>query len=169
MQLGNVLPSLQTLLLFSAILLILASYGQRRRQDPNYPPGPPQMPIFGNIFQIDSKNPHISIQEVRSLLGTPMIVVTGLPLIKEVLVNQGHLFVDRPRAPSQSYIFKINGKKKPGSQCHCLFASNGQEWKDQRRFTLMTLRNFGLGKKTLELQIQKELCIGGGECGGKNC
>uniref|UniRef100_F7CLC5 Cytochrome P450 family 2 subfamily J member 2 n=1 Tax=Monodelphis domestica TaxID=13616 RepID=F7CLC5_MONDO len=149
MQLGNVLPSLQTLLLFSAILLILASYGQRRRQDPNYPPGPPQMPIFGNIFQIDSKNPHISIQEVRSVRGgqESTSFVTGLPLIKEVLVNQGHLFVDRPRAPSQSYIFKING----------LFASNGQEWKDQRRFTLMTLRNFGLGKKTLELQIQKEV------------
>ncbi|XP_056671014.1 cytochrome P450 2J4-like isoform X2 [Monodelphis domestica] len=156
LPLGKELPSLQTLLLFSAILLILASYVQRRRrQQSKYPPGPLRLPIFANVFQIDIKKPHISIQEcVRKygnifsmdLLSAPMIVVTGLPLIKEVLVNQGQVFVDHPRYPLQSYIFKING----------LFMSNGQEWKDQRRFTLMTLRNFGLGKKTLELRIQEE-------------
>uniref|UniRef100_F7B9G7 Cytochrome P450 2J2-like n=1 Tax=Monodelphis domestica TaxID=13616 RepID=F7B9G7_MONDO len=158
LPLGNVLPSLQTLVLFSAILLILASYVQRRRrrrQQPKYPPGPLRLPIFANVFQIDIKKPHISIQEyVRKygnifsmkLLGTPTIIVSGLPLIKEVLVNQGHVFVDRPRLPLQSYSCKING----------LFLSNGQEWKDLRRFTIMTLKNFGLGKKTLELRIQEE-------------
>ncbi|XP_044530713.1 cytochrome P450 2J2-like [Gracilinanus agilis] len=161
LSLGNGLPSLweaaslQTLLLFSAVLLMLASYVQRRRQRPNFPPGPPQLPIFGNVFQLDIKKPHITIQEfVRKygnifsmeLLGTPTIVVTGLPLIKEVLVNQGQVFIDRPRSPLQSYVFKSHG----------LFMSNGQKWKDQRRFTLMTLRNFGLGKRTLELQIQEE-------------
>uniref|UniRef100_F7G8X3 Cytochrome P450 2J2-like n=1 Tax=Monodelphis domestica TaxID=13616 RepID=F7G8X3_MONDO len=157
LPLGKELPSLQTLVLFSAILLILASYVQRRRrrQQLKYPPGPLRLPIFANVFQIDIKKPHISIQEyVRKygnifsmkLLGNPTIIVSGLPLIKEVLVNQGHAFVDRPRIPLQSYTFKING----------LFLSNGQEWKDQRRFTIMTLKNFGLGKKTLELRIQEE-------------
>ncbi|XP_074121891.1 cytochrome P450 2J2-like isoform X2 [Sminthopsis crassicaudata] len=74
------------------------------------------------------------------------MIVTGLPLIKEVLLNQDEAFIDRPQFALLVQVFKSFG----------LTLSNGQAWKQQRRFALMTLRNFGLGKKTLEDRIREE-------------
>ncbi|XP_056671009.1 cytochrome P450 2J2-like isoform X1 [Monodelphis domestica] len=161
LPLGTVLPSLwegaplQTLLLLSAILLILASYLQRKRRQANYPPGPSPLPLLGNFFQIDFKKPQVAFQEFVRKYGNvfcmelgsfTFVFVTGMPLIKEVLVNQDQVFIDRPQSVLRSYAFKSSG----------LIMSEGQAWKHQRRFTLMTLKNFGLGKRTLEHRIQEE-------------
>ncbi|XP_051855523.1 cytochrome P450 2J4-like [Antechinus flavipes] len=158
---GNMISSLwegasiQNLLLLSAIVLILAHYLQRRNKHLNYPPGPPGLPILGNFLQMDLKNPQITIQKFVRKYGNifythmgsqSFITVTGLPLIKEVLVNQGEAFIDRPEFPIPLHILTSSG----------LIMSNGQVWKQQRRFALMTLRNFGLGKKTLEDRIKVE-------------
>ncbi|KAG8508527.1 Cytochrome P450 2J2, partial [Galemys pyrenaicus] len=145
---------LRTLLLGAVVFLLLANFLKRRRPK-NYPPGPPGLPLFGNFFLLDFGNSHVEIQPYVKKYGNLLsldfgkmhtVTISGLALIKEVLVNQSEKFVDRPVMPLRERFFKTNG----------LVMSNGQVWKDQRRFTLTTLRNFGLGKKTLEERIQEE-------------
>nr|XP_038967040.1 cytochrome P450 2J3-like isoform X2 [Rattus norvegicus] len=74
------------------------------------------------------------------------VIISSLPLIKEAFSHLDENFINRPIFPLQKHIFNDNG----------LIFSSGQTWKEQRRFALMTLRNFGLGKKSLEQRIQEE-------------
>ncbi|XP_057356233.1 cytochrome P450 2J2 isoform X1 [Manis pentadactyla] len=144
----------RTLLLGAVAFLFFADFLKRRHRR-NYPPGPPSLPIFGNFFQLDFKQNHLEFQRLVKKYGNifsfqfgalSSVVITGLPLIKEVLVHQAQIFVNRPVTPIRERVFKEKG----------VIMSNGQVWKEQRRFTLMTLRNFGLGKKSLEERIQEE-------------
>ncbi|XP_006879803.1 PREDICTED: cytochrome P450 2J2-like [Elephantulus edwardii] len=145
---------LRTLLLGAFVFLFFVDFLKRRRPK-NYPPGPPNLPFFGNFFQLDFQQPQQAFQRLVNKYGNIFsmeigpfhcVIVTGLPLIKEVLSNPDHGVVNRPIIPLQERVFKKNG----------LVMSNGQEWKEQRRFALMTLKNFGLGKKSLEERIQEE-------------
>ncbi|XP_054547514.1 cytochrome P450 2J2-like [Talpa occidentalis] len=145
---------LRTLLLGAVVFLLLAHF-LKRRHPKNYPPGPPGLPVFGNFFLLDFEKSHEDIQPYVKKYGNvlsldfgyiPSVTISGLGLIKEALVNQDQNFVDRPVMPLRHHFFKTNG----------LIMSNGQAWKEQRRFALTTLRNFGLGKKTLEERIREE-------------
>ncbi|XP_057601040.1 cytochrome P450 2J2-like isoform X1 [Hippopotamus amphibius kiboko] len=144
----------RTLLLGAVAFLFFADFLKRRRQK-NYPPGPPRLPFVGNFFHLDFKQLHLSLQRVAKKYGNMIrlemgqystVLITGLPLIKEAFVHQGQNFVNRPVMPIHERVFNKNG----------LIMSNGQIWKEQRRFALTTLKNFGLGRKSLEERIQNE-------------
>ncbi|KAL6031120.1 hypothetical protein STEG23_024736 [Scotinomys teguina] len=76
----------------------------------------------------------------------PTVVLHGYEAVKEALIDHGEEFAGRGRFPVSERINKGLG----------IIFSNGSRWKEIRRFSLMTLRNLGMGKRTIEDRVQEE-------------
>lgn len=87
-----------------------------------------QTPLYGNVFSL--------------FLGSQLIVVlNGYEAVRDALSNHPEVFSDRPDIPIISIMTKRKG---------IVFAPFGPLWKKQRKFCHTKLRNFGLGKLSLE-------------------
>ncbi|KAL7849995.1 hypothetical protein SRHO_G00193440 [Serrasalmus rhombeus] len=74
-----------------------------------------------------------------------MVVLAGYKTVKQALVNHTKEFEDRDISPIFAD-FKGYG----------ILFSNGDKWKEMRRFSLSTLRDFGMGKRGSEEKIIEE-------------
>ncbi|KAG8548607.1 hypothetical protein GDO81_024823 [Engystomops pustulosus] len=77
-----------------------------------------------------------------------MVVIAGYEAVKEALVNNAEEFGERGILK----IFKKMDNEKG------VVSSKGENWKIMRRFTITTLRDFGMGKSTIEEKIIEE-CV----------
>ncbi|XP_036590748.1 cytochrome P450 2C19-like isoform X2 [Trichosurus vulpecula] len=149
----SVVIALGLLLCMSCLLLILSwkkGYGRGK-----LPPGPVPLPIIGNILQLDLKNIPESLCMLAKEYGPVftlqlgferVVVLHGYQAVKEALIDHGDKFADRALKPLFELVSKGLG----------IIVSNGERWKQVRRFSLMTLRNFGMGKKSIEERVQEE-------------
>ncbi|KAM3619696.1 uncharacterized protein V6R79_012131 [Siganus canaliculatus] len=119
--------------------------------------GPPALPFLGNIFSIESKQPHIYLTKLADVYGNVFCIrlgrhktvfVSGWKMVKEALVTQADHFVDRPYSPMVTRIYSGNSGG--------LFFSNGNVWRRQRRFAMAMLRTFGLAKGSMEQSVCEE-------------
>ncbi|XP_069316148.1 cytochrome P450 2C20-like isoform X1 [Eulemur rufifrons] len=140
------------LCLSSLLLLFLWRQSSGRGK---LPPGPTPLPIIGNILQLDVKNRKKTFSNFSKVYGPvftvyfgmkPAVVLHGYEAVKEALIDHGEEFSGRGLSPLTERTSKGLG----------IIFSNGNRWKEIRRFTLMTLRNFGMGKRTIEERVQEE-------------
>uniref|UniRef100_A0A673CM89 Cytochrome P450 2K1-like n=1 Tax=Sphaeramia orbicularis TaxID=375764 RepID=A0A673CM89_9TELE len=150
------LQSFGSLSLFGALLVLLlvlvifpSSFGPEKPR--NEPPGPTPLPLIGNLLQIDMWNRHESLLKKYGSVFTiymgpkKMVVLAGYKTVKEALVNYADEFGERhPRIAVHLDLMER------------VVWSNGDSWKEMRRFALMNLRDYGMGKKACEDKIIEE-------------
>ncbi|XP_028652525.2 cytochrome P450 2C23-like isoform X1 [Erpetoichthys calabaricus] len=119
------------------------------------PPGPTPLPVIGNLLQVNGKTPYKSLLKLSDTYGPVItvhlgghraVVLVGYEAVQEALVQQADAFAGRAQFPLPLRLLGGFG----------LLLSNGERWKQLRRFTLSTLRDFGMGKRSIEEWIQVE-------------
>uniref|UniRef100_A0A7N6A8B3 Cytochrome P450, family 2, subfamily Y, polypeptide 3 n=1 Tax=Anabas testudineus TaxID=64144 RepID=A0A7N6A8B3_ANATE len=133
----------------------LSKFIYTRSRKYRLPPGPVALPLIGNLPQVDKKAPFKSFLKFSETYGPVItvylglqrtVVLVGYDVVKEALVDQADDFTGRGQIP-----FLLKATRGYG-----LTISNGERWRQLRRFTLTTLRDFGMGRKGMEEWIQEE-------------
>ncbi|NXG67233.1 CP2CL protein, partial [Hemiprocne comata] len=142
------------LLVCIACLLSFAAW-RRKSGKGKMPPGPAPLPILGNVPQVKPKNLSKTLQKLSEEYGPvftvhlgsdPVVVLHGYDAVKEALIDRADEFAARGHMP-------VGDRANNGLG---IIFSNNNEWLQVRRFALSTLRNFGMGKRTIEERIQEE-------------
>ncbi|XP_063298141.1 cytochrome P450 2K1-like isoform X2 [Pelobates fuscus] len=137
------------------LFLLNTFYDRKGNNYKNFPPGPKPLPIIGNLHILDKRKPFQTFQKLAEEYGSvfsfhmgmkKVVVLCGYDAVKDALVNHAEEFSDRSFIP----IFH------DASKGHGVVFAHGENWKVMRRFSLTTLRDFGMGKKVIENLINEE-------------
>lgn len=151
--------SLTTAMVGGVALLLTFYLLIKKKRHNNLPPGPAGLPLYGNILDIQKSDKHGPgiLDKWAEQFGDvyyirmgqyPTIVLNSLAAIKEALVKHG----DKTSGRSTNvFLLKLISVTDVG-----IVLNDGPLWKDLRRASLHSLRDFGMGKKSLEQRIQEE-------------
>ncbi|XP_028832552.1 cytochrome P450 2U1 [Denticeps clupeoides] len=164
---------------FVVVFYFVREY-RRNKMLSNIPPGPKPWPIVGNFGSFlvppfilkglgqtgeDAKrslnplSPQLALMELSKIYGNILslfvgsqliVLLSGYEMVKDALSNRPEVFSDRPDVPVITILTKRKG---------IVFAPYGPLWRRQRKFCHSTLRNFGLGKLSLEPCIMECLAV----------
>ncbi|XP_067306109.1 cytochrome P450 2G1-like [Pseudorasbora parva] len=144
-----------SLLLVLVLAVLMLVRWKRKASGVSLPPGPLALPLIGNLPIMDKRAPFKSFMKWSKTYGPVMtvylglqraVILVGYDTVKEALVDQAEDFKGRAPIPFLYRVLRGYG----------LAISNGARWHQLRRFTLTTLRDFGMGRKRMEQWIQEE-------------
>uniref|UniRef100_A0A8K9Y0K2 Uncharacterized protein n=1 Tax=Oncorhynchus mykiss TaxID=8022 RepID=A0A8K9Y0K2_ONCMY len=127
---------------YGCLVIILVVFHLIKITHIRLPPGPHALPLLGNLLQMDKQGPFKTLTKWSGVYGPVMtvylgrqraVVLVGYEAVKEALVDQAEDFIGRAPVP-----FLV------------------RRWRKLGRFTLTTLRDFGMGRKRMEEWIQEE-------------
>ena len=150
-------------LVIIVIVLIVWKYFIFRRP-PKYPPGPIfRVPIFKQVFYFLNGKVE-GHEKLRKRYGdvysidsgkNGAVVISELSVMKKLLSFD--VFSVREHSALHPKIKQVMMEIRGGDGDHGIATASGDDWKEQRRFTLKHLKDFGLGKKSMESLILDEV------------
>ncbi|XP_015680981.1 cytochrome P450 2F2-like [Protobothrops mucrosquamatus] len=142
-----------TIILFILFLLIFWAF-RFQQERVRFPLGPPPWFLLGNLLQKDVLPLYKNYQKLIKKYGPvftiwlgpkPLVVVCGYDAVKDALVIHSEEFGGRSPIPIFDQITGGYG-----------LIGEDERWKVLRRFTLSTLKNFGMGKKSMAERMSEE-------------
>ena len=141
-------------------LLFLFYHLYYKRKD--LPNGPVPLPLLGNLGSLAGGRPRYDVFiEWRKKYGdvftfwlseSPMVMVCDYNLIHNAFVKE------YPDELAGKYTFEPLMKRIRGG-IYGVIETSGDLWKEQRRFSLQVLRNFGVGRNLMEERVSSNFII----------
>lgn len=92
----------------------------------------------------------------------PMVMVADTALLKKYFVRHGDMFSGRWRNFITDYMLGgwhvvVITLPSPSAGFNGVVQTDGEKWREQRRFSLRVLRDFGFGRPLMERKIMSEV------------
>uniref|UniRef100_A0A7E4VNV7 Unspecific monooxygenase n=1 Tax=Panagrellus redivivus TaxID=6233 RepID=A0A7E4VNV7_PANRE len=134
---------------FVLLTVFYNCYWKRR----HLPPGPMPLPLIGNAHLVSEKQFLAWTKQYGPVYTywvseMPVVAVNDVDVIIDTFVKDGDKYVGRPQFEEAMELFKNGSDGIIFNEC--------EVWRDQRRFALQVLREFGLGKNQMQEQILDE-------------
>ncbi|XP_069951370.1 cytochrome P450 2J6-like [Cherax quadricarinatus] len=142
-------------------VLVFIFYKSSHRPS-NFPPGPLVIPFLGHVVSIMIHSLPVAMMKLATKygnivsfksLGEWTVLISDTELMRTTMADSA--YADR----MQLMLFNIRDQILLGKKWTQLgiIGTNGEVWKNQRRFTLRTLKDLGFGRRSIEPIITSEL------------